>query len=96
MNPLIKKYMEEIPFEEVESTEITVEKLQGLQVKEGIVCPTRTVNLFVSRELSVMDVLGIATVMESVTQYTITDPFGCQIWTGDATDTLEYIKGFIS
>lgn len=94
MNPLIKKYMEEIPFEQMASTEITIEKLQRLQVKEGIVCPTRTVSLWVSRELSVMDVLGVATVMESTTQYTITDPFGGQIWTGNANDTLEYIKGF--
>ncbi|WP_437261302.1 hypothetical protein [Bacillus thuringiensis] len=95
MNPLIKEYIERIKFEEVDGLSLTVKQLEELEIEHGFVCATGTTDLWVSRSLSVMDVIGAPTVMESQTQYTILDSFGVALWTDDAQRTIEYVTGFI-
>ncbi|WP_255261499.1 hypothetical protein [Bacillus pseudomycoides] len=45
MNSLIKKYVEEMNFEQVENSLLTVEKIENLKSQEGVVCPTKTTDL---------------------------------------------------
>ncbi|PER55656.1 hypothetical protein CN495_07845 [Bacillus thuringiensis] len=94
MSEMLKKYIEKMNFEEKDSSEITTELLENLEVKTGFVCPTKTTDLWVYRTLSVMEVIGVPAVMESESDYTVMDSFGVVIWTGDAKSVLEYITGF--
>lgn len=95
MNPMIKEYVERIKFEEADGLLLTVTMLEELETEHGFVCATGTTDLWICRSLSVMDVLGAPTVMESQTQYTILDAFGAVLWTDDAQGTIEYVTGFI-
>ncbi|MED2209988.1 hypothetical protein P4V95_21685 [Bacillus thuringiensis] len=95
MNPLTQKYVEEINFEQVENLFLTLEKIENLKSQQGVVCPTKTTDLWISRKLSVIEVLGIPTVIESTTEYVILDSFGSLLWVDDANGTLDYIKGFV-
>lgn len=94
MSEMLKKYVEKMNFEEIDSSEVTTENLEKLEVKTGFVCPTKTTDLWVYRTLSVMYVIGVPTVMESESEYTVMDSFGMVIWTGDAKSVLDYIIGF--
>lgn len=94
MSEILKKYVEKINFEEVDGSEVTTDSLENLDEKKGYVCPTKTTDLWVYRTLAVMDVLGVPTVMESTSEFTVMDSFGLVLWTGDANSVLEYITGF--
>ncbi|MGG1146988.1 hypothetical protein [Bacillus wiedmannii] len=95
MNPMIKDYIEKMNFEQIETASLTISNIENLKSKNGIVCPTRTTDLWISRNLAVMDVLGIPTVMESTTEFAIIDSLGVLLWTDNAKGTLEYIQGFV-
>ncbi|PES54350.1 hypothetical protein [Bacillus thuringiensis] len=95
MNPLIKEYIERIKFEEVDGLSLTVKQLEELEIEHGFVCATGTTDLWICRSLSVIDVLGAPTVMESQTQYTILDSFGAVLWTDETQGIIEYVTGFI-
>ncbi|PEK88196.1 hypothetical protein CN594_07920 [Bacillus toyonensis] len=94
-NEILRKYIEDMNFEEVNASSIKIEQIKKLESKKGIVCPTNTTDLWVSRNLSVIDVIGIPTVMESTSEYMILDSFGVLIWSGDAAEIFGYIQGFI-
>ncbi|EOP32335.1 hypothetical protein [Bacillus cereus] len=94
-NEMNKKYIEHMNFEQVDGNTLTIEQIENLMSKKGFVCPTRTTDLWISRKLSIIDVLGIPTVMESTSEYMILDSFGMSIWNDDATGIIEYVKGFI-
>jgi len=97
INPLIKEYIESMNFEQVEGSSLTVKQLENLESKRGFVCSTGSVtDLWIHRQLAVIDVLGIPTVMESARgEYVIMDSFGLTLWVDKAEGTLEYIQGFI-
>ncbi|MEB9857255.1 hypothetical protein P4K23_28115 [Bacillus cereus] len=94
-NEILRKYIEDMNFEEVNANFIKIEQIEKLESKKGIVCPTNTTDLWISRNLSVIDVIGIPTVMESTSEYMILDSFGVLIWSGDAAEIVGYIQGFI-
>ncbi|WP_257130611.1 hypothetical protein [Bacillus pseudomycoides] len=70
-------------------------KIENLKSQEGVVCPTKTTDLWISRKLSIVEVLNMTAVMESTTEYMILDSFGVLLWTDDANGTLEYVNGFV-
>lgn len=94
-NEMLRKYIEDMNFEEVNANSIKIEQIEKLESKKGIVCPTNTTDLWISRNLSVIDVIGIPTVIENTSEYIILDSFGVLIWSGDATEIFGYIQGFI-
>ncbi|MGR9635248.1 hypothetical protein ACU82A_30110 [Bacillus cereus] len=94
-NEMLRKYIEDMNFEEVNANSIKIEQIEKLESKNGIVCPTNTTDLWISRNLSVIDVIGIPTVMESTSEYMILDSFGVLIWSGDAAGIVGYVQGFI-
>lgn len=95
MNPLLKKHIESIEFQEIDLQILSVEKIEHLTKSNGYVLETKNTKLWVLRETTIQYLLGIATVMESVNTYSIMDDFGVTIWRGAADTVLEFVKGFI-
>lgn len=93
---LIKEYVAGINFEVIEIESLNAERIDSLEIKNGLVYETDTTDLWVLRELAIVDMLGIPTVMESSTNFIIMDSFGITIWSGDAASVAEYIKGWDS
>lgn len=96
MKPLIVKYLNEMDFEVINGRELTTTKLEELPVKEGVVCTTNSTDLCIFRKLVSLPILGIETVMESTTEYTIVDSFGMTLWVGSSQEVYEYVQGFIN
>ena len=95
MDSLTLKYLNEMQFEVIEGGELTIQKLEQLPSKQGFVCTTESIDLCVFRKLTLIPILGIETVMESTSEYTIIDSFGMTLWVGSSREVCEYVQGFI-
>lgn len=95
MTELLIEHLQEVNFNRVPLSVLTTDELNSLESKEGlVVVEGNTTKLWLVRELSVHNILGVNTVMESVNTFAIFDDFGMQIWSGDAESVVEYVKGF--
>lgn len=94
MNNLLVNYASEVEFEELEVKDLTIKKIESLEVKKGIIILTKTTNLWVLRELSIHSILNQNVVMESINSFSILDNFGIQMWNGDSNSILEFVEGF--
>jgi len=95
MDKLIQEYMKSMNFEEFSSDTITTNDLEALETKQGVIILTDTTDLWITRSIVVMDVLGVQTVFESTQEFMILDNFGMKLWNGDAKEVIEYVEGFV-
>ena len=91
-------YMEEIKFEEIEKESLTDKKILAIESKHGIVILTESsTDLWITRKISVMEILRIPTIMESMLdEFQLRDSFGMILWEGTAEEIKEFVSGFNS
>jgi hypothetical protein len=96
MKNLVEEYHKQVEFDIIGLKELTVEKIEGLEVKKGLVIEVKdSTDLWIRRELRVYPVLNIPTVMEATDGFVIMDSFGFVIWHGEANSIVEYANGFL-
>lgn len=96
MDKLIQEYMRNMNFEEFSSDTLTVDNLDALGNGYGVIVLTDTTDLWITRRLSTMSVLGVPTVFESASEFMVLDNFGFKLWDGDAASVIDYAKGFVN
>jgi hypothetical protein len=97
VDQMLINHLQEVSFNRVPLDKLSTEDLYSLENKEGlVVVEGNTTKLWLVRDMSIHNILGVNTVMESTNTFAIMDDFGVMIWSGDAESVVEYVKGFFS
>lgn len=90
------RYLSEIDFEEIQLDFLDTNRIMSIETKKGIVLSLpNTTDLWITRKITMMNVLNVPTAMESaLDEFEIRDSFGMVIWEGTAEETYQYSVGF--
>lgn len=90
------RFLSEINFEDIQLDFLDTNKITSIETKKGIVlCLPNTTDLWITRKITIMNVLNVPTIMESaLDEFEIRDSFGMVIWEGTAEETYQYTVGF--
>ena len=91
------EYLSEVLFEDIELADLTVEKLTGLEAKNGLsIIGQESVSVALMHKFEPMEILNTVSVFEKVNEFIVIDPFGFTMFEGSVEDVIGFVEGFYS
>ncbi|WP_341323450.1 hypothetical protein NSQ62_08225 [Solibacillus sp. FSL H8-0523] len=89
------EYLSEVLFEAIQLSELTVEKLSNLELKNGVFIVNQgNIKISLMHKFEPMAILNTVSVFEKVNEFIVIDPFGTIIHEGAADDVISFANGF--